>query len=213
MAVFYNQATLTYNGRRVASNMAEGELIEELSLTKTALLPTYGIGGKITYVVSIVNNGTADHTGLTVSDDLGAYEFSGQQVTPLTYAEGSVGYYANGVPQQPPTVTEPLTFTDIAVPAGGNAMLIYEASVNEFAPPTAGSEITNTVTVSGASLTAQLTASETVTAEEAPQLSIIKSLSPEEVTAGGELTYTFDIYNYGNTAVTAADIMTASATA
>ena len=41
MATFYNQATLSYKGRSVSSNIATGELVSLLSATKTAVTDTY----------------------------------------------------------------------------------------------------------------------------------------------------------------------------
>ena len=39
MAIFTNQATLTYNGNTTNSNIAYGEILDELSATKTAVTP------------------------------------------------------------------------------------------------------------------------------------------------------------------------------
>ena len=38
MAVFTNQATLTYNGNVINSNITTGEILEVLSATKTAVI-------------------------------------------------------------------------------------------------------------------------------------------------------------------------------
>lgn len=38
MANFYNQATLAYNGKTVNSNITTGEIMERVTVTKTALL-------------------------------------------------------------------------------------------------------------------------------------------------------------------------------
>lgn len=205
MATFYNQATLSYNGQTVNSNITEGELAEAVTAYKTAVVPTYGAAGDTAFVISIVNSGEAAYTDLTVTDNLGEYTFGGSTLTPLTYTENSVKLLVNGELQAAPAVTstEPLTLTGITVPAGGSAVIIYEAAVNEFAPPTAGSTIVNTAEVTGGGLTEAVTASAVISALAAPELSVIKSLTPTEVTSGSEVTYTFDIYNYGNTAVEA----------
>lgn len=71
MAQFTNQATLSYNGSVVNSNVAVGEILEALSAQKTAVRETYVAGDTITYVISLRNAGAAAWTGLTVSDDLG----------------------------------------------------------------------------------------------------------------------------------------------
>ena len=80
MATFTNQATLTYNGGTASSNITTGELLEVLTATKTAVVPTYRSGRPITYLITLVNAGTADLTGLTVADDLGGYTFNGATV-------------------------------------------------------------------------------------------------------------------------------------
>ena len=71
MAIFSNQATLTYNGTSTNSNIAYGEILDVLAATKTAVEGTYTPGQLVTYVVTLRNTGTAPLTGLTVTDDLG----------------------------------------------------------------------------------------------------------------------------------------------
>ena len=119
MATFTNQATLSYNGQTTTSNVTVGELTETLTAAKTAVVPTYGTDGRVTYILSLVNSGTAPLTGLTITDDLGGYTFNAGTVYPLSYTAGSVRYYQNGVLQAAPAVTAgpPLTFTGITVPA------------------------------------------------------------------------------------------------
>ena len=63
MATFTNQATLTYNGQTTTSNVTVGELTETLTAAKTAVVPTYGTDGRVTYILSLVNSGTAPLTG------------------------------------------------------------------------------------------------------------------------------------------------------
>lgn len=206
MPTFFNQATLRFNDTVINSNITTGELLEVLSVTKTAVSDTYGPGDVVTYVVSIVNTGTIAYTGLTVTDDLGAYTLGTQTLVPLTLVENSVIYYVGGVPQPTPAVTAgpPLTITGITVPAGGNATIVYSARVNSFAPLGTDGAINNTVTVSGSGIT-PITAMETVTPAAAPNLTISKSICPAVVTENGQITYTFVIQNSGNTQVVATD--------
>ena len=65
MATFTNQATLTYNGQTTTSNVTVGELTETLTAAKTAVVPTYGTDGRVTYILSLVNSGTAPLTPST----------------------------------------------------------------------------------------------------------------------------------------------------
>ncbi|MBQ9383130.1 MAG: hypothetical protein IJT87_02715 [Ruminiclostridium sp.] len=206
MATFYNQATLTYNNTTVSSNIVSGEITEALTAAKTAVSDSYSAGGTITYAVSLVNTGSTELTGITLTDDLGAYEAEGTSYTPLTYEDGSAELFVNGVLQPAPAAvtTSPLVFSDIVIPAGGNAVIIYQAAANEFAPPDTGSVITNTVTAAAGGNT--VTATATVPVEDEAVLSISKSLSPTEVTGNSPITYGFMIQNTGNTAESAAVI-------
>lgn len=206
MATFYNQATLSYSGGVVNSNITTGEIIEVLSASKTAVVNEYSQGSDVTYVINIVNSGATAFTGLTVTDDLGAYTFGTETLRPLDYVDGSLNYFINGVIQPTPTVTSgnELVISGVNVPAGGVVTLIYTARVNNFAPPSVGGEIVNTAVVSGGGIT-DITVTETVTAEVEPLLTITKSVSPSTVAENGQITYTFVIQNIGNTAATATD--------
>lgn len=212
MATFFNQATLTYNDNVINSNIVTGEIVEVLEAAKTATLETYGTGDEITYIVSIVNSGATAFTGLTITDNLGEYTFGTGTVVPLTYIDGSVRYFADGILQAAPVVTasQPLTITGISVPANGNAMIVYKAAVNQYAPVTEGGTVTNTATITGGGLTAPITVTDTVTAETEVNLSIIKSLTPETVTENGQLTYTLTIQNTGVVAAVETDNLVVS---
>ena len=200
---FTNRAQLSYNDTVVLSNTVTGEIADLLAITKTALESSYTVGGRLTYVVNLINSGTEALTDLTLVDDLGAGE-SGTPV--LTYLDGSVYYFVEGVAHPAPTATggTTLTIEGIAVPAGGNATVIYGAVVNEYASPMVGATITNTVTVSGDG-TLPATAEATVPASVGADLSICKSLSPLVVSGNGSLTYSFVIRNSGNEAADAGD--------
>lgn len=214
MATFFNQATLTYNGTSVNSNIVTGELVEVLSATKTALTGDYTTGDVVSYAVNIINTGTTDFTGLTVTDDLGAYTFGDTTLVPLSYIDGSIRYFVNGDPTAAPTVIAgpPLTVSGITVPAGGNATIIYSARVNEFAPLGATGIITNTATVTGGGVSADITAQSTVPATTGVSLTITKSLNPTTVADNGQLTYTFVIQNTGSEPATVEDNLTVTDT-
>ena len=128
MATFYNQATLSYNGQTVNSNITEGELAEAVTASKTAVVPTYGAAGDTAFVISIVNGGEAAYTDLTVTDNLGEYTFGGSTLTPLTYTENSVKLIVNGELQ--------------AAPADGAAVLKRKSSqLFPFAAPHAARQL------------------------------------------------------------------------
>lgn len=207
MAIFSNQATLTYNGNSTNSNIAYGEILEVLAATKTAVEGSYTPGSLVTYVVTLRNTGAGPLNGLTVTDDLGGYVFNGTTVYPLTYESGSVALFVDGVPQVAPAVTAgpPLVVSGINIPGGSDAVLVYQARANAFADPTAGGTIDNTVTVTGDGLSAPVTATETVTAVSAPVLTISKSITPTQVVDNDRVTYTFVIQNSGSAPVVATD--------
>ena len=207
MAIFSNQATLTYNGNSTNSNIAYGEIMDVLTATKTAVEGTYTPGDLVTYVVTLRNTGNAMLAGLTVTDDLGGYLFNGTTVYPLTYEDGSLVMFTDGAPQPAPAVTAgpPLVISGINVPAGGDVVLVYQARANAYADPGAEGTIDNTVTVTGDGLNAPVTATETVTAETAPMLTISKAITPAQVVDNERVTYTFVIQNSGNQPVVATD--------
>lgn len=207
MAIFSNQATLTYNGNSTNSNIAYGEILDVLEVTKTAVEGSYATGDLVTYVVTLRNTGAAVLSGLTVTDDLGGYSFNGTTVYPLTYEADSAALFVNGVPQAAPAVTAgpPLAVTGLSIPGSGNVVLVYQARANAFANPAEGSTIDNTVTVTGDGLSTPITATETVAAETEAQLTISKSITPTQVVDNDRVTYTFVIQNFGNQEVVATD--------
>ena len=202
MARFTNQAQLRYGNAIANSNIAVGEILEVLSATKTAVRKNYGRNDTITYLVSVVNAGNTAFTGLTFTDNLGAYVYDTQTLVPLRYIDGTVKYYSNGTLQAAPAVTAgpPLVISGLTVPANGSILIAYETDVNEYAPLDVEAEIVNTATISGTGIT-PVTVQETVSAGSEPILTITKSISPVPVTENGTLTYTFLIQNTGNVAV------------
>jgi len=208
MATFYNQATLSYNGNIASSNITAGEILENLFVTKTPVNSSYSADRDNSYVISIVNNSSVSYDNVTITDDLGEYVFNppDDTVVPLTYITGTARYFVNGIPQADPVVTSdnPLIITGISVPAGGNAVIVYSARANSFAPLGEDASITNTATVSGEGFS-DISATSTTTPENTAFLSISKSLSPAAVEENGRVTYTFTIQNNGGTAVEVSD--------
>ena len=214
MAVFFNQATLTYNGGVANSNIVSGEIVEVVTASKTATPSIYRAFETVTYVVTLLNSGSTAVNGLSLSDNLGAYTSGELTLVPLDYVSDSVRYFTNGVLQPTPTVSSvsPLTISGINIPAGGNATIVYRATVNGFAPLVAGSEITNTLTVTGGGIINPVTASETISSNDSAELTITKAVSPSTVTENGQLTYTFVIENSGNTEAVSTDNLVVSDT-
>ena len=153
----------------------------------------------------VVIDGQTAFTGVTLVDDLGEYDFGERELTPLTYIPGTIKYYADGVLQTTPAVTAgpPLTVSGLTIPAQGNAIIVYEAELNSYAPLDIDATITNMAIITANAVT-PITVSETIRAEEEPILTITKSVSPVPVTENGTLTYTFVIQNLGNTAASEA---------
>ena len=89
MAIFYNQANLSYRGLITTSNVTVGEIRSTLSISKTAVVESYAPGGMVTYAISLTNGGAA-LTGINVTDNLGAYTLEALTLVPLDYVPGSV---------------------------------------------------------------------------------------------------------------------------
>ena len=178
MAIFSNQATLTYNGSSTNSNIAYGEILDVLAVTKTAVEGSYTSGSTVTYAVALRNTGSSTLSGLTVTDNLGGYTFNGTTVYPLTYVDGSALLYVNGVVQPAPTVTAgpPLVFSGITIPAGGNAIVIYEATVTAYAPLAASDTITNTATITATGLSSPVTVTAIISTEDCTLLWVAQKL-------------------------------------
>ena len=192
-------AQFRYGNSIANSNIAVGELLEVLSASKTAVRKTYGQNDTVTYVITIVNAGATALSGITITDNLGAYTFGEGTLVPLTYIADTVKYYVNGVLQTAPVVTgaPSLVISGLTVPANGDITVVYEAEVNALAPMDAAGTITNTAVVTGGGIT-PITVTETIGTESEPILTITKSVSPVPVTENGTLTYTFLIQNAGS---------------
>ncbi len=205
MAVFTNQAQLSYNNTVINSNVAVGEIFNGFTAAKTAVGDTYGRNDEVTYAISIANSTQTAMTGVTVTDNLGGYAVGETTVYPLSYVDGTVRLFINGELAASPTVVAgpPLVFSNITIPAGSNAIIIYEASVTEFAPLDVDDTIVNTATITMGTTTVDVT--ETVTTEQQADLTITKTIEPTTIYQNDTVTYTFTILNFGNTAATAAD--------
>ncbi len=202
-----NQARVSYqfNDRvgSALSNIATAVLNDPLSAAKNSVESEYRPGDTVTFAISFVNSGAA-LTNVTVTDDLGTYAIGTGEETPLTFVSPAL-LYINGVYSGNPVAAvsgDSVVFTVPSVPAGANAVIVYNALVNDAAPLAVGSQITNTATISADGLTVDATASNTITAEEYADIRITKAMTPTGVVDGSQITYDFTVYNYGNTEAT-----------
>ena len=203
-----NQANVAFNYGNVAgsatSNIATTTLLDPLAAEKRSVGATYRAGERITYTVSVVNNGNTTLQNVTITDNLGAYAAGTQIYTPLTYA-GDAVLYVNGayVSAIEGTIGENgVVFVIPTLAPGANALVVYPADVNSFAPLTEGSAIVNTATVTAQGITTPVSATNTITVEDYANITIVKEMSPDPVSDGDVLTYTFTIRNFGNTPAT-----------
>jgi len=205
MAQIINQANLTFNYGDTAgsavSNIAFATLLDPLSVEKSSVATTYRSADRVTYVLSVQNNGNVTVTDISLVDNLGTYTLSdGTTVTPLSYGN-EAALYTDGVFTSRIEGTETLNSVTFRIPSlapGSNALIVYQASVNEFAPTEPGSTIVNTVNVTAPSVTAPITDSNTITVENYADIVIFKEMSPDPVSDGDLLTYTFTVTNTGN---------------
>ena len=102
MAIFSNQATLTYNGNTTNSNIAYGEILDVLTVSKTSVEGSYTPNGVVTYAVTLRNTGVAPLNGLIVTDNLGGYDFGGTTLYPLTYVADSATLFISPARILPP---------------------------------------------------------------------------------------------------------------
>lgn len=209
MATFYNQATLIFGGSETNSNITEGQILGGADVSKIALSRDYGKGDGINYAISLVNNGAAV-SNITLTDNLGEFTPDGfaAPVVPLTYVDNSLLYYVNGIITEAPdalVTDDGLVISGINIPANSNALIIYEARANEFAPLSSGSSVTNTVMLGGNTTLDEVTASATVPVRDFTNLTIAKAVYPEIATDNSEITYIFIIQNTGNTPAAATD--------
>ncbi len=200
MATFTNQATLSYGENTINSNITVGEIVYDISISKSTTASCYSFGDEITFVVSVVNNSSESSACLSVTDDLGGYTFDYTTLIPLSYIDGSVLYYINGVLQASPTVTltDVVTFDNLSLSADASAMLIYSVKVNEFAPLESASTITATSTAVDCTSALEVSADVSISVCEVADLLISKCLSPTTVSENEVITYTFTIQNTGN---------------
>ena len=206
MATIENFATVSYTSGGVTetkvSNLAEIGLESAISFAKTTLGDTYSEDSVITYILSITNTSANTVSNIRITDDLGSFVFGTIELTPLGYTAPALllidGQDVSAQLTVDDTTAGSLVFSFPTLPAGATANVVYRASVNEFAPLDLNSAIVNTATLTSDSDCADGSASATVTAASAANVSVFKQMAPNPVVCGDVVTYTIRIYNYGN---------------
>ena len=207
MPTIENFATVRYTSGGVAatkvSNLAEIELDSSLNFSKTTLGTTYRSNTPVTYVLSVTNGSTATVNNIVITDNLGTFTYDGLTLTPLSFSEPAL-LLINGQDSTAELIVDSdvagvLTFTIPSLAAGATANIVYNATPNAFAPLSVGATVTNTATLTSDSDCADGEAQATITAVEAADIEVVKTMSPNPVVCGDTVTYTIRIYNYGNT--------------
>ncbi len=204
--IITNRAVVNYNFGSVSdtaiSNVTSTVLNGPLSIEKNSLTSNYRIGSLVTYLITVSNPSSNTTGAVTVTDNLGNFVLNGATVTPLTFVSPA-SLFINGVfisEINPVISANKITFTLNSIPAGSNAQIMYQARINDRAPLASGSSITNTSTVTfvcNCPCETAVSDSHTIYADEFADLRITKSVCPNPVICGEELTYFIDVYNYG----------------
>lgn len=207
-----NRATVSYSANGVAgtavSNLATATLQGPLNITKASMESSYRANSVLTYILTLDNTAATPLTNVTVTDNLGTFSYQPDvsvpavSVTPLSYV-GPSRLYIGGTFSQlltPTATNDSVSYTLPTIPANSTAMIIYDVAANANAPLAAESAIANTATATATGFAEPVTATHSVSAASYADVRIIKSMTPDPVTEGSNLTYTFTIYNYGNTA-------------
>lgn len=208
-----NRAQITFNygnvtGASAASNLATTTLQGPLTVSKNSLNAFYSADDELTYIITLENTGNSAIESVTVTDDLGRFTppAMSQPVTPLTYV-GPAQLYVNGALSNQLSVeitgTGELQFNIASLPGNSNAIIVYIVEVNEFAPLSVDfGSITNDVVADADSICESSVDSNTINVLPAADIRLIKQMSPDPVVCGEQITYTINIYNYGNVAAT-----------
>ncbi len=165
----------------------------DLAITKTAVAPTVGVGGRATYTLSVTNNGPLDVTGVEVDDDL---------PTGFTLATGNPSSIAAAV-----TPTRDFIWTVGNLANGQTATVNVVVDVASTFTPATG--VTNTATIAVARLTGFTdtnTGNNTATAQVAVEprfdLRVLKDDGVTSVTTGQQFSYNIDVDNLGPSSAT-----------
>ena len=219
---FTNQASIAYQYSTAAgtvsetklSNIASGEITGPIALDKTVLGSNYKNFDEKTYIITVKNTSPSALNNVVITDNLGTDIYEQVSATPLTLRSDIDpillinGQNSTDI-KTDATSSNQVVFTIGMLPADSFATIIFSAIANQAAPLTASSQITNTALATADNIAETVSASSTITADNYADVSIIKSMSPSSIVSGSTITYTFDLYNYGNvdaTNVTLTDV-------
>ena len=207
-----NQASLDYTSCGVAtsalSNTATTVLNGTVNLNKTSYDDEYRANRLLTFVLNVQSEDEIPDGSVTIRDDLGAFTQDGVTRIPLTYR--SYMLFLDGNPRQDIPVSvdnDPargVIFTVTGIPATARLLtIVYQAEANEYADLTPGvGRIDNTavLNIAGADVDTAVAA---ITVECYANVEIEKTMTPNPVSPGEAITYTFILRNYGTASPTA----------
>lgn len=205
-----NTATLRFlsgsKNHSVASNIATVTLQGPLEIKMHALEAAYQLDDGLVYTISIRNTGSTTLNNVSVTDNLGSYTLAdGTIITPLTYL-GPAHEYVDGAfhAALTPTVNEhSLVFTINSLMPSTDVLIQYKVITNQYSTGELNvSSIVNTATASHPDISSPVTATYTMPLDAYAKVTIEKSMSPDPITDGSVLTYTFLIKNYGTAPAT-----------
>ncbi len=166
----------------------------DLSITKTAVAPTVGVGGQATYTLTVTNNGPLDVTGVEVDDDLPA-----GFTLATTGNPNSIAANANA--------NRDFVWTVGNLASGQSSTVNVIVNVASTFTPATG--VTNTATIAVDRLTGFTdtnTANNTATAQVAVEprfdLRVTKTDGLTTVATGQQISYTIVVDNIGPSAAT-----------
>ncbi|MEK2492765.1 hypothetical protein WN990_24750 [Kitasatospora purpeofusca] len=157
--------------------------VKHLTVKKSADTSVVRPGDRITYTVTVTNDGQVDYPGASFSDDLTKVLDDATYGNDATATAGAASYTA-------PT----LSWTgDLAV--GASATVTYSVTVNN--PVTGDGRLANTVVAPDSNCPPDSSDPACTTVLPARHLTITKSASPAQARAGEKVTYTVTVTNDG----------------
>ena len=206
----YNSAYLTFKydnqSGMAISNVINNKPNSPLTINKESISKNYYLGDNASFIITITNHTDNPINDVSIKENLGTYFLNDNSkfFTPLSYQEGSLKYYINGISQSPPKVTvnsQHIIFDIEIIPSSSVITLVYNTTVNSKAPLDNGSMIINTSNLTAETLDKSVESSCTITVRKNADIKIIKQVSENKISKN-VITYDFTICNYGNTEAT-----------